>query len=35
LFDDAGEHLLPRADKLTQARALMQHVIKLKNNIKL
>ncbi len=29
LFDDAGEHLLPRADKLTQARALMQHIIKL------
>ncbi len=30
LFDDAGEHLLPRADKLTQARALMNHIIKLK-----
>ncbi len=30
LFDEAGEHLLPRADKLTQARALMQHIIKLK-----
>ena len=25
LFDDAGEHPLPRADKLTQARALLQH----------
>ncbi|MBI5436252.1 MAG: bifunctional phosphopantothenoylcysteine decarboxylase/phosphopantothenate--cysteine ligase CoaBC [Nitrosomonadales bacterium] len=31
LFDDAGEHVLPRADKLTLARALMQHVIKLRN----
>ena len=30
LFDDAGEHLLPRADKLTQARALLQHVVKLR-----
>jgi phosphopantothenoylcysteine decarboxylase/phosphopantothenate--cysteine ligase len=30
LFDDAGEHLLPLADKLTQARALMNHIIKLK-----
>jgi len=29
LFDDAGEHLLPRADKLTQARRLMQHVLAL------
>ncbi|WP_239253655.1 bifunctional phosphopantothenoylcysteine decarboxylase/phosphopantothenate--cysteine ligase CoaBC [Candidatus Nitrotoga sp. M5] len=29
LFDDAGEHVLPRADKLTLARALLQHVIKL------
>jgi phosphopantothenoylcysteine decarboxylase/phosphopantothenate--cysteine ligase len=29
LFDDAGEHLLPRADKLTQARALLKHMIKL------
>jgi len=25
LFDDAGEHLLPRAGKLTQARALLRH----------
>jgi phosphopantothenoylcysteine decarboxylase/phosphopantothenate--cysteine ligase len=25
LFDDAGEHVLPRADKLTLARALLQH----------
>lgn len=25
LFDDAGEHLLPRADKLTLARALLRH----------
>jgi phosphopantothenoylcysteine decarboxylase / phosphopantothenate---cysteine ligase len=30
LFDDAGEHLLPRSDKLTQARALLRHIIKLK-----
>jgi len=30
LFDDAGEHLLPRADKLTQARALLNHIVKLK-----
>lgn len=29
LFDDAGEHVLPRADKLTLARALLQHVVKL------
>ncbi len=29
LFDDAGEHVLPRADKLTQARALLQHLAKL------
>ena len=35
LFDDAGEHLLPRSDKLTQARALLDHLIKLKNTIKL
>jgi len=35
LFDDAGEHLLPRSDKLTQARALLEHIIKLKNSIKL
>lgn len=26
LFDDSGSHVLPRADKLTQARLLMQHV---------
>jgi phosphopantothenoylcysteine decarboxylase / phosphopantothenate---cysteine ligase len=25
LFDDAGEHVLPRADKLTLARALLHH----------
>lgn len=30
LFDDAGEHLLQRADKLTQARALLNHIIKLR-----
>jgi len=30
LFDDAGEHKLPRADKLTQARALLHHIIKLR-----
>ena len=35
LFDDAGEHLLPRADKLSQARALLAHIIKLKNQINL
>jgi phosphopantothenoylcysteine decarboxylase/phosphopantothenate--cysteine ligase len=29
LFDDAGEHVLPRTDKLTLARALLQHTIKL------
>lgn len=31
LFDDAGEHVLPRADKLTLARALLQHVARLRN----
>ena len=30
LFDDAGEHVLPHADKLTLARALLQHVISLR-----
>lgn len=35
LFDDAGEHLLPRSDKLTQARALLEHIVKLKSSIKL
>lgn len=30
LFDDAGEHTLPRSDKLTQARALILHMIKLR-----
>ena len=29
LFDTQGQHRLPRADKLTQARALIQHVLKL------
>jgi phosphopantothenoylcysteine decarboxylase/phosphopantothenate--cysteine ligase len=29
LFDDAGEHVLPHADKLTLARALLQHATKL------
>jgi phosphopantothenoylcysteine decarboxylase/phosphopantothenate--cysteine ligase len=29
LFDDAGEHALPRAAKLSQARALMRHAAKL------
>ena len=29
LFDDAGEHVLPRADKLTVARALLQHIVNL------
>ncbi len=31
LFDDDGEHVLPRADKLTLARQLLQHVISLRN----
>jgi phosphopantothenoylcysteine decarboxylase/phosphopantothenate--cysteine ligase len=35
LFDDAGEHLLPRSDKLTQARTLLNHMIKLIGPIKL
>ena len=30
LFDDAGEHVLPHSDKLTQARALLQHIIRLR-----
>ncbi len=30
LFDDAGEHVLPHADKLTLARALLQHIIRLR-----
>lgn len=29
LFDDAGEHVLPHADKLTLARGLLQHITKL------
>lgn len=29
LFDDNGEEVLPRADKLTQARALLQRILKL------
>ncbi len=29
LFDDAGEHLLPRADKLTLARALLHHIVRM------
>lgn len=29
LFDDAGEHVLPRSDKLTQARALLNYTIKM------
>jgi len=31
LFDNQGQHLLPRADKLTQARALIRHLTKLLN----
>ncbi len=31
LFDDQGSHPLPRADKLTQARGLLSHVVKLLN----
>ncbi|MBA4382242.1 MAG: bifunctional phosphopantothenoylcysteine decarboxylase/phosphopantothenate--cysteine ligase CoaBC [Sideroxydans sp.] len=36
LFDDDGEHVLPRADKLTLARALMRHAtsLYLKGNAK-
>ena len=30
LFDDEGEHVLPRTDKLTLARALLQHIINLR-----
>lgn len=29
LFDDTGEEVLPRSDKLTQARALLQRIVKL------
>jgi phosphopantothenoylcysteine decarboxylase/phosphopantothenate--cysteine ligase len=29
LFDDAGEHVLPRTDKLTLARALLRHAVAL------
>jgi phosphopantothenoylcysteine decarboxylase/phosphopantothenate--cysteine ligase len=29
LFDDAGEHVLPRADKLVLARALLRHAVAL------
>jgi len=29
LFDDSGSHALPRADKLTLARQLMQHIAQL------
>jgi phosphopantothenoylcysteine decarboxylase/phosphopantothenate--cysteine ligase len=31
LFDDQGPHPLPRADKLTQARALISHLVNLLN----
>jgi phosphopantothenoylcysteine decarboxylase/phosphopantothenate--cysteine ligase len=31
LFDDGGAHLLPRADKLIQARALISHLVTLLN----
>ena len=31
LFDNQGQHPLPRADKLTQARALIRHLINLLN----
>jgi len=31
LFDNQGQHQLPRADKLTQARALIRHLINLLN----
>ncbi len=29
LFDEAGEHILPRSDKLTSARAVIQHAARL------
>jgi phosphopantothenoylcysteine decarboxylase/phosphopantothenate--cysteine ligase len=29
LFDDAGQHVLSRADKLTQARRLVIHIASL------
>lgn len=35
LFDDAGEHVLPRSDKLSQARALLNHTIKIMSANKL
>lgn len=35
LFDDAGEHVLPRTDKLTLARALLRHAAKLRENLKI
>jgi len=35
LFDDAGEHALPRTDKLTLARALLRHAAKLRENLKI
>jgi phosphopantothenoylcysteine decarboxylase/phosphopantothenate--cysteine ligase len=31
LFDDQGQHPLPRADKLTQGRALIRHLATLLN----
>ncbi len=34
LFDDAGEHVLPRLDKLTVARALLRHATKLRSKLK-
>jgi len=33
LIDHMGEHILPRADKLTVARGLFKHVIALKNSL--
>ncbi len=35
LFDDAGEHVLPRTDKLTLALALLRHAAKLRENLKI
>jgi len=31
LLDDAGRHVLDKADKLTQARRLIEHIAKLYN----
>lgn len=33
LLDDDGQHILPRADKLTQARRLIEHIARLYNGL--